>query len=319
MGNRTGSSPVLGTIKKDTLQKYRWYPAVFCFLVLNHGGMGLRKLNVDVVTATVARLCVEACRELSADVRALLEQARNEEESAFGCFILDQVLENLEVAAREQLPICQDTGICVVFLEIGQDLHLTGGDLEAAVNAGVRRGYQEGYLRKSVLSPLTRINTFDNTPAVIHTRMVPGDRLKITVAPKGAGSENMSRLKMLKPADGIEGVKRFVLETVAAAGGCACPPVIVGVGIGGTMEKAALLAKTALIRPAGTASSDPTVAELEKELLALINQTGIGPQGLGGKVTALAVQIETYPTHIAALPVAVNLQCHVARHRSAIL
>ncbi|NLC54165.1 MAG: fumarate hydratase [Firmicutes bacterium] len=279
----------------------------------------MRELNVGLVTETVARLCVEACRELSADVRALLEKARNEEESDFGCFILDQVLENLAVAAREELPICQDTGICVVFLEIGQDLHLTGGELEEAVNAGVRRGYQEGYLRKSVLSPLTRVNTQDNTPAVIHTRIVAGDRLKVTVAPKGAGSENMSRLKMLEPADGTEGIKRFVLETVTAAGGRACPPLIVGVGIGGTMEKAALLAKKALIRPAGTYSSDPVVAALEKELLVLINQTGIGPQGLGGKVTALAVQIETFPTHIAALPVAVNLQCHVARHRSAIL
>ncbi|NLW60060.1 MAG: fumarate hydratase [Firmicutes bacterium] len=279
----------------------------------------MRELDVGLITEAVARLCVEACCELSADVRTLLEKARTEEESELGCFVLDQVLANLEVAAREQLPICQDTGICVVFLEIGQDLHLTGGDLTAAVNAGVRRGYQEGYLRKSVLSPLTRVNTMDNTPAVIHTRIVPGEHLKITVAPKGAGSENMSRLMMLKPADGVAGVKRFVLETVTAAGGCACPPLIVGVGIGGTMEKAALLAKEALIRPAGTYHPDPAVAALEKELLVLINQTGIGPQGLGGKVTALAVQIETYPTHIAALPVAVNLQCHVARHRSVIL
>lgn len=279
----------------------------------------MRELDVGLITEAVARLCVEACCELSADVRILLEKARTEEESELGCFVLDQVLANLEVAAREQLPICQDTGICVVFLEIGQDLHLTGGDLTAAVNAGVRRGYQEGYLRKSVLSPLTRVNTMDNTPAVIHTRIVPGEHLKITVAPKGAGSENMSRLMMLKPADGVAGVKRFVLETVTAAGGCACPPLIVGVGIGGTMEKAALLAKEALIRPAGTYHPDPAVAALEKELLVLINQTGIGPQGLGGKVTALAVQIETYPTHIAALPVAVNLQCHVARHRSVIL
>lgn len=279
----------------------------------------MRELDMGLITEAVARLCVEACCELSADVRILLEKARTEEESELGCFVLDQVLANLEVAAREQLPICQDTGICVVFLEIGQDLHLTGGDLTAAVNAGVRRGYQEGYLRKSVLSPLTRVNTMDNTPAVIHTRIVPGEHLKITVAPKGAGSENMSRLMMLKPADGVAGVKRFVLETVTAAGGCACPPLIVGVGIGGTMEKAALLAKEALIRPAGTYHPDPAVAALEKELLVLINQTGIGPQGLGGKVTALAVQIETYPTHIAALPVAVNLQCHVARHRSVIL
>ncbi len=279
----------------------------------------MRELDVELVTEAVARLCIKACRELGPEVRALLEAARREEESAFGCFILDQVLENLEVAAREELPICQDTGICVVFLEVGQELHLTGGALEDAVNAGVRRGYQEGYLRKSVLSPLTRENTTDNTPAVIHTRIVPGDRLKITVAPKGAGSENMSRLQMLKPADGLGGVKRFVVETVVAAGGCACPPLIVGVGIGGTMEKAALLAKKALLRPAGTPSPDPMVAALEKELRVMINQTGIGPQGLGGRVTALAVQIETYPTHIAALPVAVNLQCHVARHQTVIL
>jgi fumarate hydratase subunit alpha len=248
-----------------------------------------------------------------------LEQARAEEKSAFGCFILEQILKNLEVAAKEQLPICQDTGMTVVFLEVGQDLHLTGGDLTMAVNEGVRRGYQEGYLRKSVLTPLSRINTNDNTPAVIHTKIVPGDRLKITVAPKGAGSENMSRVKMLQPADGIAGVKQFVLETVTAAGGCACPPLIVGVGIGGTMEKAALLAKEALLRPAGSSHSDPAVANLEKELRVLINKTGLGPQGLGGKVTALAVHIQTYPTHIAALPVAVNLQCHVARHRSLLL
>ncbi|HEY8391551.1 MAG TPA: fumarate hydratase [Capillibacterium sp.] len=279
----------------------------------------MRELDVALVTEAVARLAVEACRSLGDDVRLLLEKARTEEESDFGCFILDQILKNLEVAAGEQLPICQDTGMAVVFLEVGQDLHLIGGDLTAAVNEGVRRGYQEGYLRKSMLSPLSRVNTNDNTPAVIHTRIVPGDRLKITVAPKGAGSENMSRVRMLAPADGIPGIKQFVLETVKAAGGCACPPLIVGVGIGGTMEKAALLAKEALLRRAGEPSPDPAVAALEKELLVLLNRTGLGPQGLGGKVTALAVHIETYPTHIAALPVAVNLQCHVARHRSILL
>ncbi len=279
----------------------------------------MRELNVAQVTEAVARLAVEACRYLGDDVRALLEKAKSEEVSDLGCYVLEQILKNLEVAADEQLPVCQDTGMVVVFLEVGQDLHLTGGDLTAAVNAGVRRGYEEAYLRKSVLSPLSRVNTTDNTPAVIHTRIVPGDRLKITVAPKGAGSENMSRVQMLQPADGIAGIKRFVLETVKAAGGCACPPLIVGVGIGGTMEKAALLAKEALLRPAGTLSSDPEVAALEEELRVLSNKTGLGPQGLGGKVTALAVQIETYPTHIAALPVAVNLQCHAARHRTIIL
>ncbi|NLY90684.1 MAG: fumarate hydratase [Firmicutes bacterium] len=279
----------------------------------------MRELNVAMVTEAVARLTVEACRYLGDDVRTLLEKAKAEEVSDFGCFILEQILKNLEVAAKEELPICQDTGMAVVFLEVGQDLHLTGGDLTAAVNEGVRRGYEEGYLRKSVLSPLSRINTGDNTPAVIHTRIVPGDRLKITVAPKGAGSENMSRVRMLEPADGIAGIKRFVLETVKAAGGCACPPLIVGVGIGGTMEKAALLAKEALLRPAGEPNPETAVAALEKELLVLVNKTGLGPQGLGGKVTALAVHIETYPTHIAALPVAVNLQCHVARHRTILL
>lgn len=279
----------------------------------------MREIDVEQVTEAVAQLCIKSCLYLGDDVVALLRKAREDERSDFGSYILDCLFENLAIAAKQQIPICQDTGMTVVFLEVGQDLHLVGGDLTDAVNKGVRRGYQEGYLRKSVLSPLTRINTNDNTPAVIHTTIVPGDRLKITVAPKGAGSENMSRLKMLKPADGIEGIKKFVLETVLEAGGSPCPPLILGIGIGGTMEKAALMAKQALIRKAGASSPDLEVAQLEAEVFALVNQTGIGPQGLGGKVTALAVHIETYPTHIAELPVAVNIQCHVARHQEIML
>ena len=277
----------------------------------------MREIDVGRITEAVAELCVKACLYLGDDVVALLRKAKAEEESDFGLYVIDCLLENLEIAAREQIPICQDTGMTVVFLEIGQDLHLVGGDLTEAVNAGVRRGYQEGYLRKSVLSPLSRINTKDNTPAVIHTKIVPGDRLKITVAPKGAGSENMSRLKMLKPAEGLEGVKDFILETVIKAGGNPCPPVIVGVGIGGTMEKAAYISKKALLRRAGTHNPDPSIAELEQEMLESINKTGIGPMGLGGRTTALAVHIDTYPTHIAGLPVAVNIQCHAARHKEA--
>ena len=279
----------------------------------------MKEINVTQITETVAKLCIDACLYLGDDVVELLHQAREKEVSNFGCYILDRMLENLKIASEQQIPMCQDTGMTVVFLEIGQDVHITGGNLEDAINEGVRRGYQEGYLRKSVLSPLERVNTKDNTPAVIHTQIVPGDNLKIMVAPKGAGSENMSRLKMLKPADGLEGIKEFVLETVTLAGGCPCPPLILGIGIGGTMEKAAILAKKALLRKAGAPSTDSLAAELETEILKLVNKTGIGPQGLGGKVTALAVHIETYPTHIAELPVAVNIQCHAARHKEAIL
>jgi fumarate hydratase subunit alpha len=279
----------------------------------------MREINVAQVTETVAQLCIDACLYLGDDVVELLRQARKKEVSDFGCYIFERLLENLNIAAEQEIPICQDTGMTVVFLKIGQELHFTGGNLTDAINKGVRLGYQRGYLRKSVLTPLERVNTNDNTPAVIHTAIVPGDRLKIIVAPKGGGSENMSRLKMLKPADGIEGIKKFVLETIAEAGASPCPPIILGIGIGGTMEKAALMSKEALLRRAGTSSSDPIVAKLEKEMLELVNKTGIGPQGLGGNVTALAVHIETYPTHIAALPVAVNIQCHAARHQEAIL
>ncbi|RPF42575.1 fumarate hydratase subunit alpha [Thermodesulfitimonas autotrophica] len=279
----------------------------------------MRTIAAGEITAVVARLCREANVTLGEDVLQVLEAAREREESPRGRDVLDKLLANARLAQEEGMPLCQDTGVAVVFLEVGQDLHIAG-DLEAAVHEGVRQGYSEGYLRKSVVRhPLDRVNTGDNTPAVIHYRIVPGDRLKITVAPKGAGSENMSALRMLKPADGVEGVKRFVLDVVEKAGPNACPPLVVGVGIGGTMEKAALLAKEALLRPLGSHSDDPLVAALEAELLEAINRSGIGPLGLGGRVTALAVHVEVYPCHIASLPVAVNLNCHAARHRSAVL
>lgn len=279
----------------------------------------MREVHVNKITKTIEDLCVKACCHLGDDVKELLKKRSLEETSEFGKNIFDQIFANIQIAELEGIPLCQDTGMAVVFLEVGQDVHIVGGDLEAAVNEGVRRGYEKGYLRKSVLDPISRINTKDNTPAVIHTEIVPGDKLKIIVAPKGFGSENMSRLQMLKPSDGIEGVKDFILQTVTSAGANPCPPLIVGVGIGGTMEKAALLAKKALLRRAGSHNPNPEIARLEKEMLQRINETGIGPQGLGGRVTALAVHIDTYPTHIAGLPVAVNLQCHVARHREAIL
>lgn len=258
---------------------------------------------------------MEANYALSPDMTKRLREAEAAEESELGKKILGQLLENLEIAKEDTVPICQDTGMAVVFLEIGQDVHLAGGDLEAAVHEGVRQGYVEGYLRKSVVSdPILRVNTKDNTPAVIHTRIVPGETVRITVAPKGFGSENVSQLFMLKPAEGVEGIKNAILKTVTDAGPNACPPVVVGVGIGGTFEKAALLAKQALTREAGTHSELAHVREIEEEMLEKINQTGIGPGGLGGKVTALAVNINTYATHIAGLPVAVNICCHVNRH-----
>ncbi|WP_334111091.1 fumarate hydratase [Thermodesulfitimonas autotrophica] len=277
----------------------------------------MRTIAAEEITAVVARLCREANVALEEGVLRALAEAREQEESPQGRDVLDKLLANARLAREEGMPLCQDTGVAVVFLEVGQDLHIAG-DLEAAVHEGIRQGYREGYLRASVVRhPLDRVNTGDNTPAVIHCRIVPGDRLKITVAPKGAGSENMSALRMLKPADGVEGVKRFVLEVVEKAGPNACPPLVVGVGIGGTMEKAALLAKEALLRSLGSRAADPLAAALEEELLAAINCLGIGPLGLGGRVTALAVHVEVYPCHIASLPVAVNLNCHVARHRSA--
>lgn len=276
----------------------------------------MRTVSAGEVTAVVARLCREANTVLSADLLKAIEDALAWEDTPQGRDVLKKLLANAAMARAENIPACQDTGVAVVFIEIGQNVYIDG-DLEAAVQQGVRRGYTEGYLRKSMVGhPLVRTNTGDNTPAVIHVSVVPGDRLRITVAPKGAGSENMSGLRMLKPADGVEGVKRFVLEVVEKAGPNACPPLVVGVGIGGTMEKAALLAKEALLRPLGSRSTDPLAAALEEDLLAEINRSGIGPLGLGGRVTALAVHVAVYPCHIASLPVAVNLNCHCARHRS---
>ena len=260
-------------------------------------------------------MCIEANHFLAPDMGRALDRAAVSEKSPLGRKILEQLEENLEIAAEDMIPICQDTGMAVVFIEIGQDVHLEGGDLEDAVDEGVRRGYVEGFLRKSVVrDPLIRENTKDNTPAVIHTKIVPGKNIKITVAPKGFGSENMSRIFMLKPAEGIEGVKNAVITAVQDAGPNACPPMVVGVGIGGTFEKCALLAKEALTREAGSHSPIPYVKEMEEELLERINGLGIGPGGLGGTTTALAVNINTYPTHIAGLPVAVNICCHVNRH-----
>lgn len=280
----------------------------------------MRTINVDKVTEAIKEMCISANYFLSSDMEKKMKEAREKEESPLGKQILSQLLENLEIAGTDQIPICQDTGMAVVFLEVGQDVHFEGGSLEDAVNEGVRRGYTEGFLRKSVVGdPLVRENTKDNTPAVIHYCIVPGDQVKITVAPKGFGSENMSRIFMLKPADGIEGVKNSILTAVKEAGPNACPPVVVGVGIGGTFEKAALMAKQALIRPAGSYSEIPYVKEMEVELLEKINGLGIGPGGLGGRITALAVNINTYATHIAGLPVAVNMCCHVNRHAVRVL
>ena len=275
----------------------------------------MREISTKDLTAAVREMCITANHVLSDDMKSALNQAADTEASPLGRKILNQLQENLKIAEEDRIPICQDTGMAVFFFEIGQEVHFTGGDFTEAVNEGVRRGYLDGYLRKSVVrDPLIRENTGDNTPAVIHTELVPGDRVKITFAPKGFGSENMSRIFMLKPADGIEGVKDAILTAVADAGPNACPPMVVGVGIGGTFEKCALLAKKALTRPAGSHSEIPYVRDLEKEMLTKINGLGIGPGGLGGTQTALAVHINTFPTHIAGLPVAVNICCHVNRH-----
>jgi len=281
----------------------------------------MRELDVSEVARAIEELCVTACYDLPEDVVRAMERAREVEESDVGREVLGICLENARVAARERVPICQDTGVTIVFLELGQDLRLVGGDLYTAVGEGVRQGYTKGYLRKSVVvDPLfTRKNTGDNTPPVIYTDIVPGDRLRIVVVPKGTGSENMSGLKMLTPAAGPDGVKKFIVETVDQAGSNPCPPIIVGVGVGGMMDRAALLAKKALLRKVGEPHPQPEVAKLERESLAEVNALGIGPQGLGGRVTALAVHIETAPTHIGALPVAVNIQCHAARHAERVL
>ena len=275
----------------------------------------IREIHVDKITENIREMCIEANHFLTSDMDCRLKEAAGEETSALGKQILGQLQENLKIAGEDMIPICQDTGMAVVFLEVGQEVHFVGGVLEDAVNEGVRQGYTQGYLRKSVVNdPIIRENTKDNTPAVIHCSIVPGDQVKITVAPKGFGSENMSRIFMLKPADGIEGVKNAILTAVKDAGPNACPPMVVGVGIGGTFEKAALLAKQALTRNVQEHSQIPYVKDLEEEMLEKINGLGIGPGGLGGRTTALAVNVNTYPTHIAGLPVAVNICCHVNRH-----
>ncbi len=275
----------------------------------------MRIVQTSVITENIKEMCIEANHYLSKDMKAVLDQAAENEKAPLGKQILNQLEENLRIAAEDMIPICQDTGMAVIFLEIGQDVHFEGGLLEDAVNEGVRQGYEEGFLRKSVVKdPLIRENTKDNTPAVIHYEIVSGDKVKITVAPKGFGSENMSRIFMLKPADGIEGVKEAILTAVKEAGPNACPPMVIGVGIGGTFEKCAWMAKKALTRPVDEHSPVPYIREMEEELLHRINKTGIGPGGLGGSTTAFAVNINTYPTHIAGLPVAVNICCHVNRH-----
>ncbi|MBR6574641.1 MAG: fumarate hydratase [Clostridia bacterium] len=279
----------------------------------------MRELDAARITEVVARLCVEANRHLPQDVKNCIACAREKEQWAPAQEILDRIKENYEIADRDEMAICQDTGMACVFLEIGQDVHING-NIADAVNAGVKKGYGEGFLRKSVVrDPLDRVNTGDNTPAMLYTDIVPGDQVKITVAPKGFGSENMSQLKMLKPSDGLQGVKDFVIKVVEEAGPNPCPPIVVGVGVGGTFDKAALLAKKAIIRSAEERNPNPFYAELEAELLEKVNALGIGPQGFGGKTTALAVNIEYLPTHIAGLPVAVNLNCHVTRHKSEVL
>ena len=275
----------------------------------------IREISTEIITDNVKEMCIEANHFLSPDMDKKLKDAAETEKSELGKKILNQLQENLQIAGEEMIPICQDTGMAVFFVEVGQDVHFTGKPIENAINEGVRRGYTDGYLRKSVVSdPIIRENTKDNTPAVIHYSIVPGDKVKITFAPKGFGSENMSRVFMLKPADGIEGVKNAILTAVKDAGPNACPPMVVGVGVGGTFEKCAILAKKALTRPAGEHSDIEYVADMENELLEKINKLGIGPGGLGGSTTALAVNINTYPTHIAGLPVAVNICCHVNRH-----
>lgn len=275
----------------------------------------VRSVNVELLTENIKEMCIQANHFLAPDMDKAMRDAHEKETRPLAKQILGQLLENLDIAGKDMIPICQDTGMAVVFLKVGQDVHFEGGSVEDAVNEGVRQGYAEGYLRKSVVGdPLLRVNTKDNTPAIIHYEIVPGDQVEITVAPKGFGSENMSKICMLKPADGVEGVKEAIVNAVKEAGPNACPPVVVGVGIGGTFEKAAILAKKALTREIGEHSELPHVKELEEELLAKINEIGLGPAGLGGDTTALAVNIKTYATHIAGLPVAINICCHVNRH-----
>lgn len=280
----------------------------------------MREVKTDEITKVIRKLCIEANEHLPEDVKCAIRSCRSDEDGEIAKGILDNIIENYEIADSENVPICQDTGMACVFMEIGQDVHITGGDLTDAVNEGVRQGYTDGFLRKSVVKdPVRRGNTGDNTPAVLYTEIVPGDRVKITVGPKGFGSENMSRIMMFKPSAGLEGIKDFIIETVKIAGPNPCPPMVVGVGIGGTFDRCALLAKKALMRPLDSENPDPFYADLEKELLLKINSLGIGPQGLGGKTTAIGLNIETYPTHIAGMPCAVNINCHVTRHKMEVI
>ncbi len=281
----------------------------------------MRELNVNLITEKVRELCMTSNYDLPKDVEDKLKEGYEKEESSFGKYSMENVLDNVKIAREENVAICQDTGLAVIFMEIGQDVHLTGGDLAAAVDEGVRQGFNDGYLRKSAVDDpiFERKNTGDNTPALLYTDIVPGDKVKITVVPKGGGAENMSQMKMLKPAEGVEGVKKFVIESVVNAGGNPCPPVVVGVGVGGTIEKTAMLAKKALMREAGKPNPNPLYAKLEAEILEEINKSGVGPQGLGGRFTAFAVHIDYFPAHIASMPVVVNLNCHAARHKEAII
>lgn len=279
----------------------------------------MRVINSKDITSAIKKLSIEANYFINEDVLKALEKSYNCEESPVGKEILSQIIKNNKIASEKCMPICQDTGVAVVFVELGQDVHVEG-DINKAINEGVREGYKEGYLRKSMVeNPLYRKNTEDNTPAVIHIKIVPGDKIKLTLAPKGGGSENMSKIKMLKPLEGKDGVKKFVLDTISEAGGNPCPPTIVGIGIGGTFEKAALMAKEALLRPIDDKNSNPKIATLEEELLKEINNLGIGPMGVGGRTTSLSVKINTYPCHIASLPVAININCHASRHKSIVL
>lgn len=280
----------------------------------------MREIQCSKITEVIRKLCIEANEHLPEDVKCAIKTARKEEDGEIAKGILDNIIENYEIADRENVPICQDTGMAVVFMEIGQDVHITGGDLTECVNEGVRQGYTDGYLRKSVVKdPIRRGNTGDNTPAILYTEIVPGEQIKITVGPKGFGSENMSRIMMFKPSAGLEGIKDFIIETVKFAGPNPCPPMVVGVGIGGTFDRCALLAKKALMRSLGSSNKDPFYADLEKELLLKINSLGIGPQGLGGRTTAIGLNIETFPTHIAGMPCAVNINCHVTRHKTEVI
>lgn len=276
----------------------------------------MREIHISEIIKTVRDLCIESNYYLSKDVKEALCKAKENETWPLAENVLDKIILNSHIAKKEDMPICQDTGMACVFVEIGQEVHIVGGLLQDAINEGVRRGYEEGFLRKSVVKdPINRVNTKDNTPAIIYYDIVPGDKIKVTVAPKGFGSENMSRIKMLKPSDGLKGVKDFIIETVKLAGPNPCPPIVIGVGIGGTFDKAAYLAKKALIRPLNKRNNEKFYSDLEEELLEAINKLGIGPQGFGGKTTALGLNIETYPTHIAGLPVAVNINCHATRHK----